>query len=368
MKKSALLLLAAISVILFGCNKKNGSYNTDEVEIKNKVVILNQGNYTEQNSSIYVYDENTKTMTPNAYANANNGTKLGATLMSGTYSSSGVGYFLCSNPDKIAIVDIITMKSITSPVTEGLSNSREIMGADGYLYVTNAGKEYNINADGSYEYTNSYVSIYSASSLIHMDNVEIGSDAQGMAWLENRLFVGTKDGIAILVRQGNSLKLESVYKDEEYTGAVKYLCVANEKIYASVPGYGVFEYDPYDGRTRERYELPLDSNGYICMGPDNKIYTCATIYNTTDWSVESSSVYQLDINSGDIKKIASGEYLYSVGVSHYSKNIFTSEANGFTTNSTIHILDQEQGEVGSATAGVGAFRYLFVSYIGLKEE
>ncbi|MBR5855849.1 MAG: hypothetical protein IKY70_01090, partial [Bacteroidales bacterium] len=165
MKKNALFLFVALSAILFSCNKNNGTVSNENLEVKNKVVILNQGNYTEQNASIYVYDENTKTMTPNAYAAANNGTKLGATLMSGTYSSSGVGFLLCSNPDKIVIVDITTMAVLTAPVTTQLSNCREIIGGGGCLYVTNAGKEYNVNPDGSYEYTNSYVSVYSASSL-----------------------------------------------------------------------------------------------------------------------------------------------------------------------------------------------------------
>lgn len=367
MKKFTLLLLAALSAVLFSCNKNNGEYETDLV-IKNKVVILNQGNYTEQNASIYLYDEDTRTMVPNAYAAANSGTKLGATLMSGTYSTTGVGYLLCSNPDKIEIVDILSMKVLTAPITEKLSNCREIIGAGNFIFVTNAGTEYNVNPDGSYEYTNSYVSAYNASNLIYMDKVDVGSDAQGLAWLENRLFVGTKDGIAVLIQDGNHLKLEKVYKDEMYTGAVKYLCVANDKVYASVPGYGVFEYDPYDGRTRNRYELPLDSNGYILMGPDSKIYTCATIYNTTDWSVESSKVYQLDPATGTINTIASGEYLFSVGVSNYTKNIFISEANGFTTNSTVQIINPEKGLVGAETAGVGTFRYLFVSYLATADE
>jgi hypothetical protein len=260
------------------------------------------------------------------------------------------------------------MKSLTAPITEGLSNCREISGAGNFIFVTNAGKDYIVNPDGSYEYTKSFVSTYSASNLIFMDKIDVGSDAQGMAWLENRLFVGTKDGIVVLIYDGNRLRKEKVYKDEEYSGAVKYLCVVNDKVYASVPGYGVFEYDPYEGRTRNRYELPLDSNGYILSGPDNKIYTCATIYNTTDWSVESSNVYQLDPASGAIKTVASGEYLYSVGISNYSKNIFTSEANGFTTNSTVQIINPEKGLVGEAIAGVGTFRYLFVSYLAPKED
>lgn len=362
MKKITLLLLTSLSVILFGCNNNNGSIDTDVV-VKNKVIILNQGNYTEQNASIYMYDEDSRTMTPNAYATANNGTKLGATLMSAIFSTSGVGYLLCSNPDKIEIVDILSMKSLTAPIIDDLSNTREIIGAGQFIFVTNAGKEYEVQPDGSYEYTNSYVSVYSTSGHVHMENIEVGSDAQGMTYLDNRLYVGTKDGIVIIAREGNNLKVENVYQDEEFTGAVKYLCVMNDKIYASVPGYGVFEYNPYDMRTTKRFDLPLDSNGYITMSAQGKIYTYATIYNTTDWSVESSNVYELDPSTGNIKTIASGEYLYSVGVSNYTGNVFTSEANGFSTNSTVQIYNPEKGLVAAETAGVGTFKYLFVSYL-----
>lgn len=367
MKKIILLFSAVLSITLFSCNSDD-TFDT-EFELKNKVIVMNQGNYTEQNASIYIYDEDTKVMTPNAYSTANNGTKLGATLMSATFSTTGVGYLLCSNPDKIEIVDILSMKTITTPVTTELSNTREIAGGGGYLFVSNAGKEYNVLPDGSYEYTNSYISVYSATSLAYIAKVEVGSDAQGMVFHEGRLYVGTKDGIAILIKEGgNSFELLEVYKDEEFPGAVKYLTVMNNRIYASVPGYGVLEFDPYDGRVRKRFEMPLDSNGYITQGPDNMIYTCATIYNTTDWSVESSNVYQLDPSSGNVKTVASGQYLYSVGVSHYSKNIYTSEANGFQTNSTINIIDPQNGFVGSTTGGVGTFRYLFVSYAAPKEQ
>lgn len=367
MKKIILLFSALLSITLFSCNSDD-SLKT-EFEIKNKVIVLNQGNYTEQNSSIYIFDEDTKVMTPNAYSTANNGTKLGATLMSAIFSTTGVGYLLCSNPDKIEIVDILSMKVITAPITTGLSNTREIAGGGGYVFVSNAGTEYNVLPDGFYEYTDSYISVYSATSLDHISDVEVGSDAQGMVFHEGRLYVGTKEGIAILIKEGgNSFELLEVYKDEEFPGAVKYLTVMNNRIYASVPGYGVLEFDPYDGRVRKRFEMPLDSNGYITHGPDNMIYTFATIYNTTDWSIESSNVYQLDPSSGNVKTVASGQNLYSVGVSHYSKNIYTSEANGFQSNSTINIIDPQNGFVGSTTGGVGTFRYLFVSYAAPKEQ
>lgn len=364
MKKNTLSLLVILSAFLYSCGEK--SVIDPNLTIKRQVIILNQGNYTEQNSSVYVYDEDSKTMKPNAFSSANGGTKLGATLMSGTFSSAGTGYLLCSNPDKIEVIDIISLKTLSKPITDGLSNVREVTGAGQFLFVTNAGTEYKVLPDGSYEYTNSFVSAYSVTNNVFMESLPLGSDAQGMAYMDGKLYVGTKAGIAIVSREGNKLKLDNVYQDEEYTGGVKYLCALNDKIYASVPGCGIFEYDPYKGVTTKRYQIPMDSNAYIMTGPDNKIYSFATIYNTTDWSVESSNVYMLSTSSGEVKEMITGEYIYGIGVSPFTGNIFAAEANGFSTNSSIKIVSPVSGLVGVETAGVGTCRFMFVSYLEQK--
>ena len=108
-----IILLAAVASALFSACTP---WQSVEYEQKNRVVILNQGNYTAQDASVYIYDEDTKEMTVNAYSKANNNTKLGATLMSGTYSMYGFGYLLCANPDKIEVVNILTMQSLSNPI------------------------------------------------------------------------------------------------------------------------------------------------------------------------------------------------------------------------------------------------------------
>lgn len=362
MRKIFTFLTLVAVLALTGCNT---SSNMRIVQHHN-VCILNQGNYSEGNSSISVYDESTGTITNNAFEKAN-GYKLGATLMSGGFNSYGVCYLLCANPDKIEVVDIITMKSLAEAITDGLNNPREILVAGSFFFVTNCGDEYIVADDGSWVYTNSYVSIYSAVSNSKLKDIYVGSDAHGMAFKENglyegTLYVGTRDGIvAIDCNANGEFKMrDEVYSDEEYTGNVRYLHVSGELVYASVPNKGIYAYNPSNKNTAWRSDIPVDFNGNM-SGNDKTIYTYATMYNP-DYTIASSDIYALDLSSRNYTKVASGENLYSVGVSPSSGNIFYSEANGFTTNSTMTVISNNGTPVDLETAGVGTFRYLFYSY------
>lgn len=359
------IMIAAAALIFSSCEDGN---STSYVQ-RNKVVILNQGNYTEQNASVYMYDEDSKELTVNAYSKANNGTKLGATLMSGTYTNAGVGYLLCANPDKLETVNVLTMGTIANPVTEGLLNTREVVAGDGYLFVTNAGENPVDVGGGYYEYPESFVSIYNITSSyapVLVGKINVGSDAQGMAYADGTLYVGTKAGIVIISKQGADFVKDDVYADEVYKGAVKYLCISGDYIYASVPGCGVFKYDPSKGKATDYTEMTLSYDGFITADAAGNIYSYATTY-APDWSVESSDAYKLNVETGVVSKVATGEYLYSIGVSPYSGHIFTSEANGFYTNSTMNITDLATGNhIDSKTTGVGTFRYLFFSYLDIE--
>ena len=189
--KFTLLLIVALTTIISSCDTVS---NVKYVQ-RNKVLILNEGNYKAQEGSVYVYDEDTKMMTPNAFAKANNNKKLGATLMSGTFSNYGIGYLLCSNPDKIEVINVLNMKTLTNPIEANLSNTREIALGGEFIFVTNAGETRVENPDGSYSYTESYVSVYNASNNNPVDTVHVGTDAHGMLYFENALYVGTKEGI-----------------------------------------------------------------------------------------------------------------------------------------------------------------------------
>ena len=364
-----IILLAAVASALFSACTP---WQSVEYEQKNRVVILNQGNYTAQDASVYIYDEDTKEMTVNAYSKANNNTKLGATLMSGTYSMYGLGYLLCSNPDKIEVVNILTMQTLSNPIKEQLLNTREITLGGEYIFVTNAGNDYIVKEDGSYEYTNSYLSIYNISNNSLKDTIHVGSDAHGVVCWNSSVFVGTKDGIVEIDYDGTTFKKAGVYQDEEFNGTIKQLITDNTNIYASVPGHGIFAYDPSDNKTRKRYARPdlVDNiTGHMTMGPDKCLYTYATTYSPDDWSVENSNVFRVNLQTDEITHVYNGEYVYGVGVSPYSGNIFIPEANELQTNSTIYINHPTQELlVDRQIGGIGTFKFLFVSTYEEKKE
>lgn len=366
--KFIFLLVAAACAMFTSCSTWDG---TEYVQ-KNRVVILNQGNYTSQDASVYIYDEDTKEMTVAAYAKANNNTRLGATLMSGTFSMYGYGYLLCSNPDKIEVVNILTMQSLSNPIKEQLSNTREITLGGEYIFVTNAGQDYVVKEDMSYEYTKSYLSIHNMKNNSLKDTIHVGSDAHGVVCVNSCVYVATKDGIVKIKYDGTNFKKDGVYKDEEFTGTIKQLATDNTYIYASVPGYGILVYDPYEDKVRRRYEMPdkIDNlTGYMTLGADNCLYTCATTYSPTDWSVEKSNAYKVDLTTHEITQVYDGEYVFGVGFSPYSGNLFISEANEMQTNSTINISNPKlQSIVDRATAGVGAFKFMFISSYEEKPE
>ena len=355
--KFIFLFIAAFSMLLTSCDNGLGT----KYIYKNKVLVLNQGNFTAQDASVYMYDEDEKVMVPNAYARANNNTKLGATLMSGTFSNYGVGYLLCSNPDKIEVINVVTLQTLTEPITTNLANTREIALGNKYLYVTNAGEDFVESPDKMREYTNSYVSIYDLSNNSFVAKVDVGSDAQGVVFADGYAYVGTKAGIVKISSGGSNFYAEEAYADEEYTGAVKYLCYYNNMIYASIPGYGIIEYDPSRGKTVKRYPMAesLNYDGYFTMDRFGYIYTFST-----DWANSSSVVYKLDVNTGNKSQIKESDIISGIGISGYSGNIFTAETNGFMTNSTMYVNNTQNGTlVDTQIAGIGTFRYLSFSYL-----
>ena len=364
-----ILLLAAVTSLLFSaCNP----WDAPEYVQKNRVIVLNQGNFTSQDASVYIYDEDTKEMTVSAYSKANNNTKLGAVLMSGVYSIYGYGYLLCSNPDKIEVVNILTMQSLTNPIKTNLLNTREITLAGEYIFVTNAGDKYIEKEDGSWEYTDSYLSIYNINNNSFKDSIKVGSDAHGVVCMGSYVYVATKDGIVKIQYDGSNFKKVGVFQDEEFTGTIKQLVADNNYIYASVPGYGIFTYDPLEDRTRERYEMPdmIDGiTGAMTLTKDNCIYTYATTYSPDTYEVENSNVFKLDLTTGATTHVYNGEYVYGVGVSPYSGNLFIPEANALQTNSTIYISNPTtEAIVDRQTGGIGTFKFMYVTNFEVKQE
>lgn len=366
MKKIFLLFAFAVSLVFTSCN--SDPLPTERHDV---VYVLNSGNYSEHNGSIYLYDETTKRM-ENNIINKSNGEELGATIMDGIYNVYGMGYILCSNPDKIEIIDLYRNpgRRLTNPITDAdgqLRNTREIMLGDNWIFVSNQGETYVEQPDGMYEYTNSFVSIFDANTNTLVGKVEVGSDAQDLVYSNNKLYVATKDGIVVVRCEptGDFRISNTIEPEADFAGPVKHMCIVNGVIYASIPGKGIWAVSIGSETTVDTYAMELDYDGYLFLADDGYIYTYVN-----DYVAGTANVLKFDPKNGNVTSaVPEGHNFYSVGVSPATGNIFYSEPNDYITNSTMNVVDGKTGQIiDTQVAGVATYRYLFLSYYTYVDE
>lgn len=358
MKKITFLLASALLLIV-SCNRNN---EEPEVEFSDYVVILNQGNFSDQSGSISIYNEEENSVTNRVFESANNNISIGSIIMGGDFTPDNRLLILCSSPDKILILNPFNMGLISTLNDEMLSSTRDIKSDNNYIYVSNYGTDYIENEDWSWEFINSYVAIYNINTLQLVDTLHVGSDAEGMLLDGNNLYVATKQGV-VVIKTGSAPKIETKICDSEL-GAAKYL-VKNEKtgnLYASFPSYGIVEINSSNNTIVKRFEMEIESStGYIAINSDySKIYSIYTAFDDF-WAPVSSSINELDISTGTVKKFAQGDYFYSVGVNPFSDNVYASEVS-FTSNSNLEVFNKNGDHIGTHAVGIGTYKYLFMRF------
>jgi hypothetical protein len=336
----------------FACSPEN----TPQAESLGGVVVINQGNMSQQNGTISYYNEENGTLHNMAFETANQNISLGAALLTG-WIDQKVAYLLCAYPDKIVRIHAATAEVCAPEITQGLANPRNILVHDGFIYVTNSGVDY-IEDGWFWEYTHSYVAVYNQSTGAFIKETPIGSDAEGMCVANNHLFVAYKEGVRVIDLNTGAIK--TTIRSHTYLGAAKHVVVDYQnRVWASYPGEGVMEVSA-DYTTESRtIDTPLDYEGYITLNRErDRILTFTTLYDD-NWQSIGSAIYAVDIRNGTYKSLLSGTQFYSVGANPFTGTLYASEANGFTTNSTLMVLKPDGTVIDTKTAGVGTARYLF---------
>lgn len=345
----------ALATLIFSCTKDD----VPVVPAQKMVMVLNQGNFTEQSASISLYDETSGTLTNRAYEAANGGISIGATLISGWVDDSKKAFLVCNYPDKIEILDAKTAVVSTSAITSNLSNPRAICGDNSNLFVSNWSTEYVVNANFFYEYINSYIAVYDAITHSFKKKIPVGTDAEGVLLYDNYLYVATKEGIVVIDATSPNFPIIKTIRHSSVTGSAKNLALdKNGKIWASFPEKGLVKIDPITKTALSFTEVPVDAmDGYICSdGDGSRILTYLTTFNSS-WMPESANIYAVDINSGLVSILYTGIYFYGVGSSSATGNIYTAEVS-FSSNSILKVLNSNGIQQKSLTAGVGTARYL----------
>lgn len=365
-KKLFLILNLSLLLSVIACQDEQR--NLPKYENDKQVLILNQGNYTEQNGSISLYSEINDTVINRAFKKAN-GFDIGATIMGGTMNPLGGTYIICSNPNKIMIMDGATLECHIDNFLDSHQDfitPRYITNDGSYLYVTVSGNEYEVLPDGMYEYTNSKLFIISMANGEVVKILNIGSDAEGILYSNGYVYVAHRHGISVIISNGTGSSIVETIDTQEY-GPIKHLTLANdERIYASAPEFGILSFDPYAHTLQDTIATEMDYDGQLQVDPTGSyIYFLTNTYDE-NWN-SSAKLNRLNVMSKKVDSIFEGNYFSSVGVSPLTGNIYVAETD-FTSNSILKVLNANGRFECEHEVGVGAYRYLYIAYGKMIEE
>lgn len=354
-----LLMAMTLVIALFSFSSCIKDPETPSINFNKKVLILNQGNFTEHSASISLYDEESGAIKNRLFESAN-GASIGATIVSGSIMSESLALLVCNYPDKIEFISPSTGKSITAPISSGLATPRNAIMTNNYLFVSNWDYNHEELPSGLWIFPDSYVAIYDLRTMELVRKVKVGTDAEGMMLYGNRLFVATYEGIRVFDMIGDDLKLSKTIRPEGVTGGAKYMALdKNLNIWASFPSKGVIQIDPSSLSIKTVVEVPVDQMDGFIIGDfkGEKIYTYHTTFDSSYMPVEAN-IYAVEAATGKVTTVYTGESFSGVGVSPATGRIFTAESS-FTSNSVLKVISPEGVLEQSAATGVGTFRYLF---------
>ncbi len=359
--KQVFIVLVALAGVFTACMSDSSNNSDEPLRTVEYTYVFNQGNYTEQNGEISAYEESSHIMINRVFHQVN-GYEIASTIMDAGAIQNGIGYLLCANPDKLIPVSMIGLGALTQGTSKGIDNPRSMAMSSQNLCVANAGQDYEVDEYYNYNYTNGSLSLYDPQTSALISNVHIGCNVQSVAIDNNeRAYVTYEDGVAIV--NLDDLRVIDTYKDAVYSGAPKqvvYLSGSN-KLAISYPYQGIVIIEPGSANFVNRFNGPIDYDGILYAG-DGGLYTISTEYNA-DYTVKSSKVYNVGLTGGDYTVIYSGHHVSGFAVSPFTGHYIVAECNDYTTNSSILFLDDYGQTIDTATAGVGAFKFLFCSYI-----
>lgn len=339
MKLTRLLHLLAAFLMLFtvSCTSEFEEI-IPQLSYNNTVIISNEGGFNKNNASVGAVTRDLQTGVASVYAAANNNESLGDVLQSVGFNGTKA-YLVLNNSNKVVIVDRSTFKK-QGEITNQIHQPRYIAFSNDYIYVTN------------YDYgTSKYVSIYKISDLSYVNKITLTDAAQRVVNAGGNIFVeNASDGfgnkIAYIKGSDNTLQSDITLPNGNLNKIVAY----NSKVYAIASG------------TTDSYIYEISNTGNITSTTTltgipnaNKLDIAANKFYFTS----ANKVYTMDMGSTTVPNTP----LFSVtNVNQYSTlygfnvvdgKIFTSEANGFTANSTISVYSLSGTLIKTFEGGIG---------------
>ena len=230
----------AVGILLFGLNACTTSDPTPSLPYDSGVLILNQGNFTDNNGTISLYNASTKAINYDVFQKENTRSLAGG--VSGYTDIDGKGLILVDNStngkDAVEIVTAGTFKSVAT--ISGLDNPRNVIKAGtnkAYVVCWDT-----FNAD--YSYKLGYIAVIDLVTNKITKKIPVQNGAESIVIVGNEAFIGNTSYSGI-----SYISVIDITKDEVsgkiiLDGAAADLVVdANNKIWGTV-GQNIIRINP----------------------------------------------------------------------------------------------------------------------------
>lgn len=340
MKNKFLILLFIFSIFLAGCDNSTEPGDPPAV-VKRGILVVNEGLYSQNNSSLTFFNLDERKLYSNAYKAANNSKNLGDTA-NDLFIFQNKGYITVDLSNKIEIINLDNFESEGFIDLGANAGPREVIVLnENEGYVTSSGNDAVIKFNPT---TKSIIS-----------EIKVGSKPDGIDFFQDKIFVansGYGSDSTVTVIQNNqkiadidlSINPRFVHKDNNYIYVV---CSGD---YMDAQGLGaVYKINPINNQVIDT--LYVNGNpGESCLTGDGYMYIVnnfgilkidlTSFSLVTDFLISNSSV-----NS-------TSEVIYSVAFDSDQQRIMAGNPKNFMQNGEIVIYDLSGNEVTRFDSGI----------------
>lgn len=314
---------------------------------QNGTLIVNEGNFGQDNSSISYLSEDMATFQVNAFTAVNPSLTLGSVAQSISFNEDKA-YVVINVSNKIEVLNRYTLQHIAT-ISTGLANPRFVEFANGKGYVTNWG-------DGSSS-TDDYVAVLNLNTNAVATTIPVVEGPERIVQSNGKLYVAHKGGYglgnSISVINSSSNTVETTFSVGDVPGSLE---ISNGFLYVLSEGKPSWTNDETIGKL---HKINLSDTSQVttldfALGnhPQNLDLDSGNIYYTNSNSVykiaETNFVLPTTALFNTTEENVSGFYGFAVK----NSKVFIADANDFISAGEIFIYNETGSVLNSRTVGI----------------
>lgn len=356
MKNLKLIFFSLLTVAVFtSCT----SDDAPAVEVplgayQNGILIVNEGNFGQDNSSISFISGDLATFQTNAFTAVNPTLTLGNTAQSISFNEDKA-YVVVNVSNKIEVLNRYTLQHIAT-ISTGLTNPRFVAFANGKGYVTNWGDATSSSDD--------YVAVLNLSTNAISASIPVVEGPERLVENNGKLYVAHKGGYGqgnkISVINSNSNSVESTITVGDVPGSLE---ISNGFLYVLCEGSPSWAGTETIGKL---HKINLSNTSQITtldftLGnhPQNLDLDGGNIYYTNSNNVYKIAESNFTLPTTSLFNTSSNNVSSFYGFAVKASKIFVADPNDYSSAGEIFIFNESGAVLSTKTVGVAPNGFYF---------